>query len=125
LLAEYLVTPVLLGLAFYVFFDYVGTGEAREVLHFLFLYCLQTTDLQYSLYIYHFSKHILSTVVVEILGFNTYSPTVTYNDTIVLGTLLAQNKRQSLSSRVYNLQITHKTEVNLFKQIYLFYCWRI
>lgn len=46
LLAEYFAILFSLGLGVYVFFDCVGTGEAREVSYFLFLYCLPTTDLQ-------------------------------------------------------------------------------
>lgn len=76
-----------------------------HIFYFYIVYELQTCN---RAFIYHLSKHILSTVAAEILRFNTYSPTVTYNDTIVLGSLLAQNKRHSLSPRIYNLQITHK-----------------
>lgn len=71
-----------------------------HIFYFYIVYKLQTCN---RAFIYHLSKHILRTVAVEILGFNIYLPTVTYNNTIVLGTLLAQNKRQSVSPRIYNL----------------------
>lgn len=85
-----------------------------HIYYFYIVYKLQTCN---RAFIYHLSEHILSTVTVEILGFSIYSPTVTYNDTTVLGTVLAQNKRLSLSSRMYNLQITHKI-TQIFSNIY-------
>jgi len=106
LVADYFLMLVSLSLELYVFLT-VGTVETRKLSYFLFLYCLPTTDRNRA-FIYHLSKHILSTVAAEILGFNTYSPTVNYNDTIALGILLAQDKRQSLSLTIYNLQIAHQ-----------------
>lgn len=76
--------------------------------HIFCFYVVYQLQARNRAFIYHLSKHILSTVAVEILGFNTYSHTVTHDDTLVLGTLLAQNKMQSLSPRIYNLQITHQ-----------------
>lgn len=54
-----------------------------HIFYFYIVYKLQACNRPF---IYHLSKHILSTFAVEILGFNTYSPTATYNDTIVPGT---------------------------------------
>lgn len=107
MLAEYFVMLLSLGSGFYVCFEYLETGKGKGSVIF-FIFILFTNYRLARAFIYHLSKHIWSTVAVEILGFNTYSATVTYNDTIVLGTLLAQNKRHSLSPRIYNLQITHK-----------------
>lgn len=81
--------------------------ERQEKCHIFYFYIVYQLQACNRAVIYHLSKHILSTVAVEILVFNTYSTTVTYNDTIVLGTLLVQNKRQSLSPRIYILPITH------------------
>lgn len=107
MLAEYFVMLLSPGLGFYVCFEYLDAERGKGSVIF-FIFILFTNYRLARAFIYHLSKHIWSAAAVEILGFNIYSATVTYNDTIVLGTLLAQNKRHSLCGRIYNLQITQK-----------------